>query len=154
MLSFIELCKSKALSIGLWSALFVVLSVHATSAAGISVPIDIQDSGTKVTLLDIHFQDENKGWTVGAAGTMLQTEDGGKQWSRLPRRTNVLLTALTFVEDQHGWVVGQNGMILRYDGTVWTKMASGTDLHLFSVWGLPDSRVFAVGEQGTILIYK
>ena len=46
-----------------------------------------QQSGTKVTLLDTFFLNSESGWTVGAGGTILHTQDGGKTWKSVPRRT-------------------------------------------------------------------
>ena len=37
----------------------------------------LRESPTPGTLLDVHFQDAQQGWIVGAGGTMLQTKDGG-----------------------------------------------------------------------------
>ena len=98
------------LSMIIWISMYSEFSVVYANPE--SVQSIVQDSGTKVTLLDTYFQDKNTGWAVGAAGTLLRTRDGGETWDRLPRRTNVLLTNVTFVGDQHGWIFGQNGTIL------------------------------------------
>ena len=39
--------------------------------------MQLQESPSPGTLLDVHFQDAKHGWVVGAGGTMLHTEDGG-----------------------------------------------------------------------------
>ena len=33
------------------------------------------------------------------------------------------------------YCVGRNGAIYRYNGTLWWKMSSGTDLHIYDIWG-------------------
>lgn len=51
------------------------------------------------------------------------------------------------------FVVGSNGATLRYDGSAWKKMTSGTTKHLWSVWSSGANNAIAVGEDGTILRY-
>ncbi len=52
------------------------------------------------------------------------------------------------------FAVGASGTIMHYDGTVWTKMDSGTTEKLYGVWGITVNNVFAVGDNGTILQYN
>ena len=49
--------------------------------------------------------------------------------------------------------VGTTGTILHYNGADWSPMSSGTDKHLYHVWGSSGSDVFAVGHEGTIVHY-
>ena len=46
-----------------------------------------------------------------------------------------------------------NGIILHFDGKVWTKMSIPTDEPLFDIWGSSNSNIFSVGSSGTILHY-
>jgi hypothetical protein len=48
------------------------------------------------------------------------------------------------------FAVGSDGNIVRFDGTTWTKMFSGTLVSLNAVWGSSSSDVWAVGDQGVI----
>jgi hypothetical protein len=49
------------------------------------------------------------------------------------------------------YVVGNNGNIVHYNGTLWSRIESGTDVNFLDVWGTPDgSIVWACGET----IYK
>jgi hypothetical protein len=41
--------------------------------------------------------------------------------------------------------VGDGGTILHFDGTAWTKMASGTTKNLYSIWGTGDNNIWAAG---------
>jgi hypothetical protein len=43
---------------------------------------------------------------------------------------------------------GGRGLILRYDGTSWAEMESGTQRSLSDVWGTSEHDVFAVGPAG------
>jgi len=49
--------------------------------------------------------------------------------------------------------VGGGGTILRYDGSNWSFMDSGTTTWLQGVWGSSTTDIFAVGAGGTILHY-
>ena len=51
------------------------------------------------------------------------------------------------------WVVGDGGLILRYDGTSWHKIPSGTQANLNSVWGPSGTDLWTVGDSGTALHY-
>jgi hypothetical protein len=50
--------------------------------------------------------------------------------------------------------VGDEGLILRFNGSTWTKMTSNTTSNLLAVWGLSPSNIYAVGENATILHYS
>jgi hypothetical protein len=46
------------------------------------------------------------------------------------------------------YVVGNGGFIAHYDGSVWRKLESGTDVDLLDIWGSPDgSIVWACGWE-------
>ncbi|MBI2868234.1 MAG: hypothetical protein HYX96_00205 [Chloroflexi bacterium] len=51
------------------------------------------------------------------------------------------------------FAVGDGGTILRYDGTSWSAMTSGTSSPLTGIWGSGRNSIFAVGGSGTILRY-
>ena len=50
--------------------------------------------------------------------------------------------------------VGGYGTIVRYDGSDWSSMNSGTNQSLFGVWGNAGNSVFAVGSSGTTLRFN
>jgi len=52
------------------------------------------------------------------------------------------------------FAVGEGGAVIRFNGTNWNVMASGTTEFLRGVWGSSGNDVFAVGENGTILRYN
>jgi len=51
------------------------------------------------------------------------------------------------------YALGFAGSILRYDGTGWSEMDSGTDETLYSVWGAVSDDVYAVGYAGVVVHY-
>ena len=63
------------------------------------------------------------------------------------------LTAVWGSSPSRVFAVGSKGIILRYDGSAWDYMTSGTMYQLNGVWGSSATNVFAVGQSGTILHY-
>jgi hypothetical protein len=49
------------------------------------------------------------------------------------------------------WAVGSAGTIMRWNGTAWSSVWSGSTQDLTAVWGTSASDVWAVGAAGTIL---
>ena len=52
------------------------------------------------------------GWTVGAEGIMLNTEDGGATWSLFHLDEGVELTSVWFQNEETAWCIGNDGTIL------------------------------------------
>jgi len=52
-----------------------------------------------------------------------------------------------------GWKDGTGGIILHYDGSIWSTSFGIENVILRDVWGGSSSDVFAVGDGGTILHY-
>ncbi len=100
-------------------------------------------------LYDICFN-QNAGIAVGVAGTMFETDDGGKDWHP---GTPITQSALLGIDCNASWpiAVGQSGTILiRRDGK-WQAAKSGTDARLLSVSVNNAGLAFAVGGFGTVL---
>jgi len=51
------------------------------------------------------------------------------------------------------WAVGSNGVILRWNGSRWSREESGTSAFLTAVWAASPSEVFAVGGAWTWVHY-
>jgi hypothetical protein len=49
------------------------------------------------------------------------------------------------------WAAGQYGTVIRYDGTNWTGMVTGSQAGLRGIWGTGSSNMWTVGNGGTIL---
>lgn len=58
---------------------------------------------------------------------------------------------MTFVSDTKAWAVGNDGYIARWDGLVWTQIASPTDKTLNAVTFLAPDDGWIAGEGGLIL---
>ena len=85
---------------------------------------------------------------VFATGTGGTYEYNGTGWSSTGGGGG---TALWVGSASELFSVGTNGQIRRYDGTSWSSMTSGTERHLYGVWGSDSDDVFAVGTVGEIV---
>jgi photosystem II stability/assembly factor-like uncharacterized protein len=99
------------------------------------------------------FIDQQRGWVVGAFGTVYRTGDGGATWTPQVSKTTQQLYDIDFVDGDHGWIVGRSGLVLatRDGGATWTPQPSGTDKHLFGVDFADDRHGVIIGDWGTIL---
>lgn len=58
------------------------------------------------------------------------------------------LLKLWGISSSNLYCVGRNGTVIRYNGSTWQSMPSGTDVDLLDVWGSPDgSTVWACGYK-------
>jgi Big-like domain-containing protein len=55
------------------------------------------------------------------------------------------------VSDDDIYAVGLAGLVMHFDGTSWTPIATGNDLNMESVWASSATDVFAVGASGRII---
>lgn len=106
------------------------------------------------TLWDVHFINDQIGWAVGDAGTILKSTDGGESWKPQSSPTVESLREVQFANDQIGWAVGGNGIILKTTngGTLWQFQHSNASLGTLTALHFLDQNTgWAVGENGTIL---
>jgi photosystem II stability/assembly factor-like uncharacterized protein len=68
-------------------------------------------------LMDVWFQDVNRGWAVGAFGTLLATEDGGQHWgsqqAQLDNPEEFHLNAITGDGKGRVFIAGEGGGMFR-----------------------------------------
>lgn len=76
----------------------------------------------------------------------------GSTWREmsLPAEADHGLNAVWGSAPTDVFAVGSDGNIVRFDGTNWNKMFSGTLVSLNAVWGSSSSNVWAVGDEGVI----
>ncbi len=84
------------------------------------------------------------------SGTAYRFLDG---WQRLTLPANELLTSVWGLSRFELFATGEFGTLLRWDGTSWTSVATGTGDFLWSVSGAPSGTggAFAVGWNGTVV---
>lgn len=112
-----------------------------------------QRAPTRSELIHIDFDNDRRGWIVGAEGTIINTLDGGQTWNRQTSGTTATLFHTEFRNDKRGWAVGERGTILRTTdgGITWTPVTAGIRSTLLSVEFVSDDEGWAVGRAGTIL---
>ena len=94
-------------------------------------------------------------WIAGQNGLILATVDGGTTWFvQLVGGTKYNLNGISFSNSMIGWVVGDVGTIARTSsgGANWSILASNVVQNLNSVFAATQLNVFAVGDNGTILM--
>lgn len=112
-----------------------------------------QRAPTQSELIHIDFDNDRRGWIVGAEGTIMNTVDGGQTWNRQTSGTNATLYHTEFRNDKRGWAVGERGTTLRTTdgGITWTPVTAGISSTLLSVEFVSDDEGWVVGRSGTIL---
>jgi hypothetical protein len=95
-------------------------------------------------------------WVVGAAGDgtagVAYQREGGR-WSALATGTSSVLTSIWGPGQADLYVTGDAGTLVRFNGTTWAPMASGTGDLLWSVHGVPGvvGSAMAVGYNSTVV---
>jgi len=132
--------------------LLAVLAVTlATPAAAVNA--DVRHRGiAHDALFSVNFDGANA-LAVGAAGTILRSEDAGESWtteSGVP--TEFALNGVA-LRGEHAVAVGQLGVILRReDDGSWQAVESPTEERLMQVALTVDGRAVAVGAFGSLLV--
>ena len=120
--------------------------------------------GPSKSLMKVFFVDQDKGFTVGADGTILMTKNGGIDWEDvsldclaiLPEEllmngiVSINLYDILFVSSDSGWVVGDSGAILHSEdgGRQWQVKNIGLLPPLFSISFKNEKVGWAVGQNG------
>ena len=93
------------------------------------------------------------GLAAGAAGTILETKDGGGTWNQVESGTKFGLFGIG-VAGEHRLICGQRGTVLLDQGGKWTPANTGSESRLLNVDVNASGLAVAVGEFGTILRSK
>ncbi len=121
-------------------------------------------------LLDVQFIGD-KGWAVGAMGTILRSEDGGKTWQSVDIDTDADLYRVFFVNEQKGWAAGGRIRMaptndqMRHDerggygyifhtadgGKTWKCQYGQRGRHLFGLYFKDENTGYTCGERGILL---
>ena len=103
-------------------------------------------------LRDLIFVNDSRGISVGGAGQIRITSDGGETWTNVNSNTSQRLLGLYFLNESTGWAVGENGAHVKTEdgGQTWVDLGINTNLDLHDVQFLDTQTGFAVGEAGAI----
>lgn len=132
-----------------------VLACQLMAAGRLHAAWQFSNSGTSQNLNGVYFVDSSTGWAVGAAGTIIKTEDAGGSWSAQTSGVATNIQDVKFVGTSTGISVGSSGLILRTtDAITWQSMNNRGDVNsLFGVsWSVSTGVVWAVGAAGTVRV--
>lgn len=121
-------------------------------------------------LFDIQFIGRH-GWAVGAMGTILRSEDGGKSWQRVDMETDADFYRVRFANKNEGWAaggrirMGNTNEAMRHDarggygyiyhtddgGKTWTCQYGHRGRNIFGLDFIDEKTGFACGELGFLL---
>lgn len=133
--------------------------VHAVGQAGTSLHWNGATWSTRSTnsshvLVGLWASDSSHAFSVGArdfsSGVAMRFNGA---WSEVTAGTSNILSAIWGAVEFDLYAVGDMGTIVRYNGTGWVPMISGTTEFLWAVSGAPDATGagFAVGLNGVVV---
>ncbi|MBU3947870.1 MAG: hypothetical protein KJ826_06580 [Proteobacteria bacterium] len=150
--------KRSGFTAWLWLVIFIlVLGIGHPVLSGQDIKSPVQlDFGPRLYLYNFYgiiALGENKVCAVGNSGTIIISEDGGKNWQIQKSGVDTELFDVRFSDSQKGWAVGREGTILRTDdgGKSWYSLKSPLETTLLSLSVVDENNIWAVGEWGTIL---
>lgn len=113
--------------------------------------------GPSKPLLDVWFENELKGFAVGAYGFFFETEDGGKTWfnvsNRIDNQDRFHLNAITEIVGGSLFIVGEAGNIFKSNdkGDTWERVESPYEGSFFGVSGTGNvNEVLVFGLRGNL----
>ena len=92
-------------------------------------------------------------WSVGYAGAIWKTVDGGDNWAPQTSGTGASLSDVAAVDANTAWAVGDAGTILKTTdgGATWIPQVSYVGVQLLRIAAVNASTAWAVGTYGVIL---
>ncbi len=102
----------------------------------------------------VQFVDSDNGFVTGEFGTVFSTSNGGETWEAQNYIPNEFYPmASLFISADKGWVGGLQGIIFSTEdgGQSWARQNTSTVAPIYNIVGI-DGEIYALGEQGTILI--
>jgi photosystem II stability/assembly factor-like uncharacterized protein len=133
--------------------IFFLLILFTTDCAAQSYGWFTQTSGTTNNLNGVWFANTNTGYTVGNAGTILKTVNGGTNWTTQSSGTPNHLFGVYFLNINTGWAAGDVGIVLKTTngGTNWVIQVSNTIYQLHHISFINSSTGYICGWYGTII---
>jgi len=95
----------------------------------------------------------NVAWSVGFAGAIWATVNGGDGWGPQTSGTGASLNDVVAIDENTAWAVGESGTIIKTTngGTTWVGQTSNTSEGLRRIAAVNANVAWAVGASGTIL---
>ncbi|MBS3956840.1 MAG: fibronectin type III domain-containing protein [Clostridiales bacterium] len=101
----------------------------------------------------IDFIGANKGFAVGANGTVLKTDTAGVVWEALDSGVTTLLSGVEFTDANTGWVVGASGVVRKTSdgGATWVAQNANVGTAAMNAVSFVDADTgWSVGNGGRI----
>ena len=140
--------KTRAAWTTLLLAALLSLAAASPALAGITVGGGVWEWQSPVPqgnrLYGVEVAPGGTAWTIGAAGALLKSADGGVSWVSAGPKVDAELTAVDFVDELKGHVVGKDGAYLSTadGGATWDVRALSTA----DLWGVQ----FVSADEGFI----
>ncbi len=119
--------------------------------------LTLQEAVFTAPFMDVWFQDVNRGWAVGAFGTLVATDDGGQHWvSQQPKLDNpdeFHLNAITGDGKGRVFIVGEGGVMFRSldSGGSWESLEPFYEGSWFgTVYNAQHDTLLAFGLRGNL----
>lgn len=115
---------------------------------------------TRASLTAVSFIDQRHGWAVGHQGVILQTRDGGDNWSLLQADPEFeAFFSVLFLNENKGLIGGRFATLMRTEdgGQSWKKLSISDDpeaeeAHLFDLFSDGQGKIYAASEFGNVLV--
>jgi photosystem II stability/assembly factor-like uncharacterized protein len=143
-----------------WTTLLLAtllsLALAAPALAGITVGGGVWEWQSPLPqgnrLYGVEVAPGGTAWTVGIAGAVLKSADGGATWTSAGPKTDAELTAVDFVDELKGHVVGKGGAYLSTadGGATWDVRTLST-ADLWGVQFVSASEGFIAADGGEVL---
>lgn len=143
--------------VGGWWGMMQYSSNGGTTWQPVSETLDTTDP-YDTQLLDVAFADESVGLSVGTAGTVLRTTDGGVTWSVPSSGVAADLRGVSITSGGTAVAVGEDATVIRSGdgGVTWEEIAlpiSSQTLHAVSMWDDDRGLIVGTGFNGVETIY-
>ena len=99
----------RTISIGFIGVALAAASLAQTGWSGLSTP-------QNVDLVAVFFINDRSGWVAGDRGYLAATNDGGRNWSRVPLNITEDINEIYFRSEKDGYLVAGRKMFVTSDG--------------------------------------
>ena len=111
-------------------------------------------SPTRRTLNSVCLVDQKTIWIVGHQSTVLRSQDGGENWTKIQVLDDPETSFLDvlFVDSSRGFIVGSYGKYFSTidGGETWVENEQEDDPHFYQIASQPNGVLWMVGEFGTV----
>ncbi len=128
---------------------------HSSDPLAAEILDACQPSDTSLPRLPIHLYrvfgtSDNDVFAVGSCGAILRWDPVKGTWSGQQRKTKLSKANLNgaFGIGRNLWVVGDSGTLLKWNGSAWASLSSGTAVDLNGAWASNTATLWVVGMDG------